>query len=87
MGIVYILRSLVNGRFYIGSTNDLERRFGEHNLGKSKATKFTAPFELVFRQEYDSLNKARRVENKLKKFKSKIILEKIINDSFITLGP
>jgi hypothetical protein len=30
-GYIYILQSLKNQRFYIGSTNDLERRVVEHN--------------------------------------------------------
>ncbi|MBI2096105.1 MAG: GIY-YIG nuclease family protein, partial [Candidatus Taylorbacteria bacterium] len=31
MFYVYVLRSLKNGRFYIGCTNNLERRIFEHN--------------------------------------------------------
>ena len=87
MGIVYILKSLTNGRYYIGSTNNFERRLTEHNIGKSKATKFTMPFELAFLQEYDSLKEARRIERRLKNFKSRIIIEKIIKKGFIRLGP
>jgi hypothetical protein len=33
MYYVYILRSLVNDRYYIGSTKDLERRLKKHNVG------------------------------------------------------
>ncbi|KKQ78844.1 MAG: hypothetical protein UT01_C0058G0001, partial [Candidatus Daviesbacteria bacterium GW2011_GWA1_38_7] len=31
MGVVYILQSQVNQRYYIGSTCDLERRLIEHD--------------------------------------------------------
>ncbi|MEK7616801.1 MAG: GIY-YIG nuclease family protein [Patescibacteria group bacterium] len=87
MGIVYILKSLVNGRYYIGSTNDLERRLFEHNNGKTKSTRFTRPYNLVFKQVYGSVLEARIVERKLKNFKSRIIIEKIIDEGFISLGP
>ncbi len=82
VGYVYILKSLKNQRFYIGSTNDLERRIFEHNSGsnKSKFTRDNCPFELVFSQEFETLILARKVEYKLKSFKSRKILEKIISD-------
>ncbi len=86
MGIVYILKSLVNGRYYIGSTNNLRRRLFEHNHGKTKSISFTRPYELVFKQIYSSVLEARRVERKLKNFKSRRIIEKIIADRFINLG-
>ncbi|MGI5826770.1 MAG: GIY-YIG nuclease family protein, partial [Patescibacteria group bacterium] len=33
---VYILKSEKNGRFYIGSTSNFERRLDEHLNGRSK---------------------------------------------------
>lgn len=62
MYFVYILRSLINGRNYTGSTNNLERRLKEHNLGKSKYTKLTRPFKLVYKEEYLTRLEARRRE-------------------------
>jgi putative endonuclease len=84
-GYVYILKSLKNGIFYVGSTNDLKRRVKEHNLGKSKFVRFNKPFELVFSQFYDDLEIARKVEFKLKSFKSREILEKIVKDGYCSL--
>ncbi len=83
MGIVYILQSEVNNRFYIGSTNNLIRRLKEHNSGNSRYTKFTIPFKIVFHQEFDTLEKARKIEYKLKKYKSKKIIERIIKEGYI----
>jgi len=57
MGYLYILRCR-NERFYIGSTNDLERRLAEHQAGLSRYTSNLLPVELVFSQKYDSLVKA-----------------------------
>lgn len=35
---VYVLRSEKDREFYIGSTNDLDRRFAEHQSGKNIST-------------------------------------------------
>lgn len=85
MAWVYILQSDVNDRFYIGSTNDLEQRLIEHNSGQSGYTKFTRPFKLVFSQEYKTLNEARKIEYKLKSFKSRKIIERIILENEIKM--
>jgi len=84
-GILYILQSEVNSRYYIGSTNNLDRRLSEHNNGFSGYTKFTIPFKLVFKQEYQTIEKARQIEFKLKKLKSRRIITKIIEDKTIRL--
>ncbi|MEK7127549.1 MAG: GIY-YIG nuclease family protein [Patescibacteria group bacterium] len=83
MNCVYILRSLKNNKFYIGSTNDFERRFEEHNRGCSKFTRENGPFEKVFIQEYNDIIEARKIEYKLKSFKNRKIIEKIIKDKVI----
>lgn len=85
MAYVYILQSLVNFRYYVGSTIDLERRVIEHNQGESKYTSFTRPFKLVFSQRYQSIQIARKVESKLKSLKSRVVIEKIIADGTIKI--
>ena len=77
---VYILRSLKNGRFYIGSTSDLYRRLEYHNKGLVKATKYTAPFEISVFMPCKDITIARQYELRLKKYKRKDILYKIIAD-------
>lgn len=86
MGTVYILKSLVNGRYYIGSTNDLKRRIQEHNSGKSRYTKLTKPFQIVFSQPYETLSLARKIEYRLKKLKRRDIIERIISEGKILMG-
>ncbi|MBI4126087.1 MAG: GIY-YIG nuclease family protein [Deltaproteobacteria bacterium] len=44
---VYILRSKRDGNLYIGKTEDVERRVGEHNAGYVVATGERRPLELV----------------------------------------
>jgi putative endonuclease len=79
---VYILLC-ANGRYYIGSTNNLSRRLNEHNQGKVRSTKNLRPLNLAFFQEFATLIEARRTELKLKSFKNKLILKKIIQDKKI----
>lgn len=56
MWYVYVLQSEKNQKLYTGLTNDLKRRFHEHNSKKGGSyTKKNAPFELVFYEAY--LNK------------------------------
>ena len=74
---VYIL-SCANGRFYVGSTDNIERRLEEHKRGKSKATKNLLPIELVKFIECSSLPEARQLEYSIKKQKSRIYIEKLI---------
>jgi len=82
-GVVYILKSQTNGRYYIGSTDDLDRRLKEHNSGNSKYTSESGPWEIVFCQTYKSLKMARTIEYWLKRQKSRVLIERIIVDKEI----
>jgi len=82
-GFVYILKSLKNNRYYIGSTNDIKRRFAEHQNGENKSTNNLLPLRLMFYQKYPSITKAKKVESRLKKFKSRVIIEKVIKEKCI----
>ena len=74
MWYVYVLQSLKNERLYIGSTNNLERRLSEHNSGKSRYTRSTRPFELVYQEDYGERIEARRRELFLKSGKGREFL-------------
>jgi len=59
---VYVLRSLRNGKLYIGHTNNLARRVLDHNEGYgSQFTRQNGPWELVYKEEHpDRLSAVRR---------------------------
>jgi putative endonuclease len=82
MGFVYILQSESTGRFYVGSTDDLERRISEHLRGHSPATRGRGPWKLVYNEELPTLFEARRRELEIKKWKSsrmvKILIAKAV---------
>ena len=48
MYYVYILRSQKDNQFYIGYTENLQKRFDEHNSGKVISTIRRMPFELIY---------------------------------------
>ncbi len=66
MFYVYILRSKKDNKLYTGSTNDLKKRFIEHNNGKVTSTKLRIPFELIYYEAYKSEKDARTREHNLK---------------------
>ena len=80
MGYLYILQSLTNHRYYIGSTSNLKLRIEQHNNGESRYTRLTKPFELVFSKEYSSRTSAYKAEYWLKQQKDKKLIEQIIKD-------
>jgi len=77
MFFVYIIRSKTSGTYYIGQTNNLERRVRRHNLGYEKYTRKALPWELVYHECYPTRSQAMSREKKLKKIKKRKVLEKL----------
>lgn len=84
---VYILKSLRDGRYYIGSTNDLKIRMKHHFGGYTPTTKRFGRLELVLVQEFNTLKEARSVEMKLKRLKRRDYIEKMVEDKVINIRP
>ncbi|MFA4858111.1 MAG: GIY-YIG nuclease family protein [Candidatus Margulisiibacteriota bacterium] len=76
---VYILESLKNGRYYIGATNNLEKRIQQHNNGQTKGNKYLAPFKLVYKEEFNGPAEARKREYYIKRQKSRKFIENLIS--------
>ena len=83
MAWVYIIESEKSGRYYIGSTQDLENRLREHNDGEVAATRYLRPLALVFSQQFENTGVARKVQHKLNTLKSRPILDRSIADGEI----
>ena len=63
---VYVLQNRED-RFYVGVTEDVERRLAEHNAGSSRWTRGKGPWHLVWESELLPLSAARKLENRLKR--------------------
>ena len=64
---VYLLQSLKDDKYYIGQTDNIEKRLQEHNDGKVISTKNRKPFKLIGYETYKDRDKARYREYKLKR--------------------
>lgn len=67
MFYAYILHC-ADGTYYIGSTNDLEKRLHSHNHLKSGAhyTKIRRPVVLVYSKKCKTYSRVREIEGELK---------------------
>ena len=77
MWYVYVLKSLRNGRHCTGSTDDLQRRFLEHNKGKTPSTQYNGPYKIVYQEEVDTRLAAPRRERFLKSGQGREYLKQI----------
>lgn len=75
MFYTYIIKSKKNGKMYTGYTNDLRKRFREHNEGKSVYTKERGPYELIYYEACTEQKDARSRELYLKSGKGKRYLK------------
>jgi putative endonuclease len=76
----YILYSEKLDKFYVGHTNNLIRRFHEHNSFQSSSTKSGTPWELVFSKEFYTNSEANKFELKIKSMKSRKYIEEMISN-------
>ena len=75
MNYTYILKCK-DGSLYTGWTNDLEQRVAAHNTGKgAKYTKARRPVELVYFEEFETIEQAMKREYAIKQMARKDKLE------------
>jgi putative endonuclease len=67
MYYTYIIQSDKSGRFYVGSTQDLESRLNCHNHGQNPSTKNKGPWKLVAYYEFETRAESVQYERKIKK--------------------
>ncbi len=66
IGFVYIVSNKNRTTFYIGVTNNIVRRVGEHKGGKSDFSKRYNLFELMYYEKITGIGKAISREKQLK---------------------
>jgi putative endonuclease len=63
---VYVLRSSVDGNFYVGLARDLKLRFDQHQAGRVRSTAARRPLELVYYEACRNIHDAAAREKYLK---------------------
>ena len=75
----YILHSAKLDRYYIGSTENLATRLKEHLWKHKGFTSKVKDWELKYSEIYETKTEARKREMQIKKWKSRVMIEKLIN--------
>ncbi len=81
MYYVYVLKSQVDGKLYIGYTTSLRNRLQKHQYGEVLSTSPRRPFDLIFYEGYKNMEDAKRREGYLKTSKGKSSLRMMLRDS------
>ncbi len=76
-----ILQSKSSSKFYVGISAHPEQRLDFHNTIEKGFTSRYRPWEIVFLKEYASKEEAMKVERKIKSWKSKKLIKKIITET------
>ena len=79
---VYVLRSLIDRKQYVGYTSDLRKRMEQHQRGKTFATAPRRPFTLAYYEASRSLVDAKRREGYLKGTGGRRYLAKRLKDYY-----
>ncbi|MBI4713149.1 MAG: GIY-YIG nuclease family protein [Planctomycetes bacterium] len=83
---IYILESIKDNRYYIGSTADIPKRLEYHNKGLSIYTRRFKPWRLRYQEEFNSLKEARSRELALKRWKNHQRISALIERGRSSIG-
>ena len=75
---LYILKSKTSDKYYTGISEDVERRLEFHNTREKGFTSRYRPWKVVFKKEFENKAEAIRAERNVKRWKSKVMIEKLI---------
>ena len=78
MFFVYIIESVSSKRYYVGQTENLEKRLNSHNLGRNLSTKPYTPWKLKWWKEFSTRSEAVMMERRLKSIRKRIGLERYV---------
>jgi len=85
MFYTYVLKSVSRGSLYIGHTNDLRRRFREHNDKVNFSTRLGAPWQLIYYEACLNEEDAERREKYLKTNQGARLLKRRLKEYFYQL--
>jgi putative endonuclease len=81
MWYTYILLSLKDNKYYIGSTCNLKNRLLKHNSGGNTSTKNRRPLELVFFESFITKTESQERERQIKSYKGGIAFKKLLQNN------
>lgn len=84
MYYVYIIESVAAKRWYIGSSENPERRLAEHNSGCVRSTKPYRPYHIIHIENYTTRTDALHREHQIKRSGN---IRKRMKDSFHSVAP
>jgi putative endonuclease len=71
MYCVYVIYSVNANKYYVGHTNDINRRIQEHNFRQDRFTSNKGTWKLVYKEEFDTRSAAMQREKFLKSGKGR----------------
>ena len=75
---IYILQSVKDDKYYIGSTCNVEARLRFHNAGLQRSTRNRIPFKLLYFEEVADKQRGLQRERQIKSFKSGAAFKRLI---------
>jgi putative endonuclease len=75
---LYILQSIKFEKYYIGISQNPQKRLQYHNSFEKGFTSRYRPWKIVFIQLFNSKEVALKTEKRLKNWKSKLMIERVI---------
>ena len=87
MFTVYVLKSLANGKLYIGQSEHFERRFTEHQAGMARYTRGRGPWSVILTEEYLTRAEAMGRERFLKTGQGRVFPKGLPDNSEARAGP
>lgn len=76
---LYILKSINYLKTYVGITDNLKRRLKEHNLGKNIYSRKYVPWKIIYNEECENIQIARRREKYFKSCTGRKKIRKILD--------
>ena len=68
----------LNGRYYVGQTDDLDGRVGKHDRGEVMSTRPFRPWKLVYTEVFKKRAEAVRREREIKSRKKRAYIDRLI---------
>jgi len=75
----YIIKSKIDGSFYIGYSKDPEARLSRHNSAKTGYTAKKKPWKLMYTEVFETKTEAIKREKFLKKQKNREFYQRLID--------